>query len=168
MSSKYQTEILKINAVLRNFHFSVILSKIARSKLTNAAVLSYILNKYVTYLFGSVFMGGMRDGRLLVKTVGASSPFLPDAMLGAMTPTLDSPVALALFNNIIIIENESVPKFVINNTINLFLKRQSAFCSFQTITVSECCLIKLLPYILFEKCIYFSTADGQPRQPALC
>ena len=24
----------------------------------------------------------------------------------------------------------------------------------QTMTVSECCLIKLLPYILFEKCIY--------------
>ena len=30
---------------------------------------------------------------------------------------------------------------------------QSAFWKFQTITVSECCLIKLLSYILFEKCI---------------
>jgi len=91
-------------------------------KLTNAAELSYILNKYVTYLFGSVFMGGMRDGRLLVKTVGASSPFLPEAMLGAMTPTLDSPVALALFINIIVTEKESVPKIITNNTINLFFK----------------------------------------------
>ena len=37
---------------------------------------------------------------------------------------------------------------------DLFLKKQSAFWQFQTITVSNCCLIKLLPYILFEKCIY--------------
>ena len=48
--------------------------------------------------------------------------------------------------------NESVPKIIINNTINLFLKLQSAFSYCQTITVtSECCLTKLLPYILFEK-----------------
>jgi len=33
-------------------------------------------------------------------------------------------------------------------------KLQSAFWQFQTITVSECYLIKLLPYILFEKYIY--------------
>jgi len=31
---------------------------------------------------------------------------------------------------------------------------QSELWQFQTITVSECCLIKLLPYILFEKYIY--------------
>jgi len=30
---------------------------------------------------------------------------------------------------------------------DLFLKKQSAFWQFQTITVSECCLKKLLPYI---------------------
>jgi len=35
-----------------------------------------------------------------------------------------------------------------------FLKLQSAFWQFQTITVPECRLIKLLPYILFEKYIY--------------
>jgi len=50
--------------------------------------------------------------------------------------------------------NESVPKIIINNTTNLFLKLQSAFCYFQTITVSECYLIKLLTYILFKKYIY--------------
>jgi len=33
-------------------------------------------------------------------------------------------------------------------------KLQSAFWYFQTITVSECCLIKLLLYILFQKYIY--------------
>jgi len=33
----------------------------------------------------------------------------------------------------------------VNNTINFVLKLQSAFCSFETITVSKCCLIKLLP-----------------------
>ena len=47
--------------------------------------------------------------------------------------------------------NERVPKIMVNNTVNLFFKLQSAFCSFKTITVSECCFIKLLPYILFEK-----------------
>jgi len=31
---------------------------------------------------------------------------------------------------------------------------QSAFWQFQTITVSECCLIKMLSYILFEKYIF--------------
>jgi len=53
-----------------------------------------------------------------------------------------------------LIRNESVPKILTNDTINLFLKLQSACCQFQTITVSECCLIKLLPYILYEKYIY--------------
>jgi len=51
-------------------------------------------------------------------------------------------------------ENESVPKVIINNTINLFFKLQSAFCQFQTMIVSECYLIKLLPYILFENIIF--------------
>jgi len=53
-----------------------------------------------------------------------------------------------------VIGNESVPKIIINNTIIFFslkLKLQSSFWLFQTITVSECCLIKLLPYILLEK-----------------
>jgi len=47
-----------------------------------------------------------------------------------------------------------VPKIIINDTINLFLELQSAFWKFRPITVSECCLIKLLPCILFEKYIY--------------
>jgi len=49
--------------------------------------------------------------------------------------------------------NKSVPKIIINyNTIH-FIKLQSAFSLFQTITVSGCSLIKLLPYILFKKYI---------------
>jgi len=47
--------------------------------------------------------------------------------------------------------NESVPKIIINDTIIFFLRLQSAVWQFQTITVSECCLTKMLPYILFEK-----------------
>ena len=44
-----------------------------------------------------------------------------------------------------------MPKITINGTIKVFfLKLQSAFWYFQTIAVSECCLIKFLPYILFE------------------
>jgi len=46
--------------------------------------------------------------------------------------------------------DDSVQKIVRNDAI-IFLKLQSLFRSFQTITVSECCLTKLLPYILFEK-----------------
>jgi len=47
--------------------------------------------------------------------------------------------------------NESVPKIIINATIKSFFKLQSAFWKFVTITVSSCCLIKLLPYVLSEK-----------------
>jgi len=36
-------------------------------------------------------------------------------------------------------------------------------------TVTECYLIKLLPYILSEKIyLYFSIVNGQPVEPALC
>ena len=52
------------------------------------------------------------------------------------------------------IVNESVPKIIINDAVNFFLKLQSTVWQFQTITVSECCSIKLLPCILFEKYIY--------------
>jgi len=46
----------------------------------------------------------------------------------------------------------------------IIFKLQSAFCSFQTMTVSECCLIKVLPCILFEKkYLYFSIGNGQLR-----
>ena len=55
-------------------------------------------------------------------------------------------------------ENESVPKIIVNNTINLFFKLQSAFCKFESITVFKCCMIKLLPYILFEKIYIYSSA----------
>jgi len=35
----------------------------------------------------------------------------------------------------------------------------SILVEFQTVTVSECCLIKLLPCVLFEKCIYISALE---------
>jgi len=49
-----------------------------------------------------------------------------------------------------------VSKIKINNTINLkfIFNCNQHFGIFQTVTVSECCLMKLLPYILFEKYIY--------------
>jgi len=49
--------------------------------------------------------------------------------------------------------NESVPKIIINDSRFFFLKLQSAFRLFKTITVSECYLIKLLRHLLFEKYI---------------
>jgi len=36
-----------------------------------------------------------------------------------------------------------------------FIELQSAFWQFQAITVSECCLVKLLPCILFEKNAFY-------------
>ena len=61
------------------------------------------------------------------------------------------------------IGNESVPKIILNDTINYFFKLQSACWQFQTITVSECCLMKLLPYILFLKYVYtFALEIGNP------
>jgi len=46
-------------------------------------------------------------------------------------------------------------KYLINNKY-LFLKTATGIflISFQTVTVFECCLMKMLPYILFEKYIY--------------
>ena len=35
-------------------------------------------------------------------------------------------------------------------------------------TVYECCLIKLLPYILLEKTLTFYIGNGQPRESAVC
>jgi len=42
-----------------------------------------------------------------------------------------------------------------------FFKLQSAFWWFQTMTVSECCMIKLFPYILFQK-IYMVSPGTVP------
>ena len=43
-----------------------------------------------------------------------------------------------------------------NNRDNKFIfqKQKSAFWQFRTVTASECCLVKLLPYILFEKYVF--------------
>jgi len=62
-------------------------------------------------------------------------------------------------------QNESAPKIIINDTIVFFsLKLQSTFWLFQTITFSEYRLIKLLPYILFEKYIHiFALQMACPR-----
>ena len=51
-----------------------------------------------------------------------------------------------------------MPKIIINNTMNLFLM-QSAFLTFQTIIVSECHLIKSLPYFLSEKYFYILASE---------
>jgi len=47
-----------------------------------------------------------------------------------------------------------VLKIITNDTINLMFNLKVAFCYLQTIILYECSLIKLLPYILFEKYIY--------------
>jgi len=49
-----------------------------------------------------------------------------------------------------------------------FLKLQLAFWQFQTKTVSECSLIKLLPDVLFEKYIDIAALETETREPALC
>jgi len=62
-----------------------------------------------------------------------------------------------------------MPKIIINGTLKLFLNRNQHFGN--NITVSECCLIKLLPCVLFEKYIYILALEmrnGQPSEPALC
>jgi len=47
-------------------------------------------------------------------------------------------------------------------------KLQSAFCKFQTITVSEWCLKKLLPHILFEKYIYILALEKASPENRHC
>jgi len=67
-----------------------------------------------------------------------------------------------------VIGNESMPKIIINDdTTNLFLKKcNQHFANFKTLTVSECCVIKLLPYFYLKIYLYFSIGNGQPREPA--
>jgi len=56
-----------------------------------------------------------------------------------------------------------------NKGHNKFIfKLQSAFWLFQTITVSKCCLIKLLPLFIWKMYLNFSTWNGQPWERALC
>ena len=55
---------------------------------------------------------------------------------------------------IIYIDSESVPKIIIINTLNLLYKTAISTLVISNITVSECCLMKLFPYILFEKYTY--------------
>ena len=51
--------------------------------------------------------------------------------------------------------NKSVPQIVIDyNNKFISFKTAISILVIQTITVSDCCLIKLLRYILFEKYIY--------------
>jgi len=61
-----------------------------------------------------------------------------------------------------------VPKILINNTTNLFLKPPAAFLEFRTITVSECCLIKSLLNILFEKYIYILALEKASPENQHC
>jgi len=51
--------------------------------------------------------------------------------------------------------------------LKAFKKLRSSSWQFQTVTVSECCLMKLLAFISFEKFVCFSIVSGQPRKPAL-
>ena len=66
--------------------------------------------------------------------------------------------------------NECLPKIIINDTTSVFSNCNQHFVNLQTVTVSECCLIKLLPYILFEKYIYILALEiaGPCREPTLC
>ena len=74
---------------------------------------------------------------------------------GILQPDCHWLLVLKLVNCVVsCIGNKRVPKTIINNTINLFFKLQLAFWQFQTITVSECCLTKLLSVYFIWKYIY--------------
>ena len=65
--------------------------------------------------------------------------------------------------------SSSVPKIIINNAINLFFfvsKLQPAFCQFQTIAVSECCLMKLYQHGQLWPGVYESVNASVARWPS--
>ena len=67
------------------------------------------------------------------------------------------------------IGNESVPKIIINNTVNLLLKTEISILLISNQTVFGCCLIKIVSVCFIWKiCLYFSIGNCQPRKPALC
>jgi len=56
--------------------------------------------------------------------------------------------------------NESVPKVIINNAINLFIKTAISILVISNRNmVFECCLIKLLSYVSFDKYIYIFAVE---------
>jgi len=62
------------------------------------------------------------------------------------------------------IGNNSVPKITVNNAINLFLQT-----AISILVISGCCWIKKVSvYFIWKTYLYFSTGNGQPREPALC
>ena len=64
--------------------------------------------------------------------------------------------------------DESVPKIITNNTINLFLTAVSILLISNHNTF-RVVFDKVASVILFEKIyLYFSIGNGQPRKPALC
>jgi len=63
-------------------------------------------------------------------------------------------------------ENESVPKIIINNTLNLFFKLQSAFLNHNSFRVPFYKSASV--YFIWEIYLYFSIGNGQSREPALC
>ena len=56
------------------------------------------------------------------------------------------------------------------HTLNMIIQPRMSSLKITRQSVSECCLIRLFPYILFDKYnyLYFSIGNGQPREPALC
>ena len=60
-----------------------------------------------------------------------------------------------------------MPKIIINDTINLFFKLQSAFCQFRTVSFRV--LFDKISSVYLKKYIYiFGIGNGQLREPALC
>ena len=64
--------------------------------------------------------------------------------------------------------NESLPKIIVNNTIDLFFFKTAisilVTSNHRGLTVSERCWTKLLQYILFEKYIYISALEMARRR----
>ena len=65
--------------------------------------------------------------------------------------------------------NESVPKIVTNDTINLFLKTAISILLISNRNSFRVSFGKIASvYFILKMYLYFSNGNGQPREPALC
>jgi len=71
--------------------------------------------------------------------------------------------------SLLLIGNESVPKLILNSTINLFLKTAISLLVISNHNSFRVLFDKIASiYFIWKMYLYFSTENGQPREPALC
>jgi len=91
--------------------------------------------------------------------------FNRDVAIISTAPTVDS----TLNKNAGAVENGSVPKIIINNTINLIFETAISMLVISNDTSFRVLFDKTASeYFIWKMCLYYSIGNDQPSEPALC